>query len=155
VTHWTELGIAVVGGGAAALAGALRWRILRRRRRKDPAEIERQRRLSVNACGRISPGRILELMEPVPGGPAGPTLLYEYEVAGASYAAAQDVSAMPEIAAAASFLPGQPASVKYDPKQPTNSILACEDWCGILGLEHAVTQRSQPAGDSVEGYENH
>jgi hypothetical protein len=93
-------------------------------------------------------------MEPVPGGPAGPTLLYEYEVAGATYAAAQDVSALPEIAAAASFLPGHPASVKYDPKQPTNSILACEDWCGILGLEHAVKQRSQPGGASVEPSQN-
>jgi hypothetical protein len=154
VTLWIELGIAVAGGGATALVGAWRWRVLRRRRRRDPAEIERQRRLSVNACGRISPGRILELMELVPGGPAGPTLLYEYEVAGATYSAAQDVSALPEIAAAASFLPGHPASVKYDPKQPTNSILASEDWCGILGLEQAGIPRSHSAKASAEPSEN-
>lgn len=155
MTLWKELGIIVVGGGAAALAGAWKWRTLRRQRHKDPAEIERHRRLGVNARGRISTGRILELMEPVPGGPAGPTLLYEYEVAGATYAAAQDVSALPEIAAAASFLPGHPTSVKYDPKQPTNSILACEDWCGILGLERAGTARNQPTGDPAKPSGNH
>lgn len=154
MTLWKELGIAVVGAGAAALAGAWRWRTLRRQRRRDPAEIERHRRLGVNTCGRISAGRILELMEPVPDGPAGPTLLYEYEVAGATYAAAQDVSALPEIAAAAPSLPGHNTSVKYDPKQPTNSILACEDWCGIFGLDRAGTPRSQPTGDFAKPSEN-
>jgi hypothetical protein len=75
------------------------------------------------------------LADPVEGGPVGPILLYDYEVAGVTYEAAQDLSAMPEIAAAAPFLPGQTTSVKYDPKQPTNSILACEVWCGIPVLD--------------------
>jgi len=110
------------------------WKAVSRWRRKDPAEIERLRRQKVNACGRIITGRILELLDPVPGGPTGPILLYEYEVAGVTYAAAQDVSALPEVAAAAPFLPGQTAGLKYDPRQPTNSILACEDWCDIRDL---------------------
>ena len=25
--------------------------------------------------------------------------------------------------------------IKFDPKQPTNSILACEGWCGVPDLE--------------------
>ena len=108
---------------------------MRRWRRKSPEEIERLRRLEVNACGRIASARILELAEPRAGGPTGPTLLYEYEVAGVTYEAAQNLSALPDIAAAAPFLPGQTASVKYDPKQPTNSILACEAWSGIPVLE--------------------
>jgi hypothetical protein len=108
---------------------------VRRWRRKSPEEIERLRRLDVNACGRIGLGRIMELAEPVAGGPSGPILLYQYEVAGVTYEAAQDLSALPEIAAAAPFLPGQTTSVKYDPKQPTNSILACEVWCGMPDLE--------------------
>ena len=120
---------------------------MRRRRRKTPAEIERLRRLAVNACGRISTGRILELAEPVPDGPAGPTLLYEYEVAGVTYAAAQDLSGLPEIAAAAPFLSGQTASVKYDPKHPTNSILACEDWCGVPRLGRSGPPQSQSNGN--------
>ena len=130
-----ELGIAVGGTTAVALAGLWAWRTVRRWRRKNPDEIERLRRLGVNACGRIIPGRIVEVADPVPDGPAGPILLYDYEVAGVTYEAAQDVEALPEIAAAAAFLPGQTTSVKYDPKQPTNSILACELWCGIPDLE--------------------
>ncbi|MGA3325621.1 MAG: hypothetical protein ABSF45_14205 [Terriglobia bacterium] len=130
-----DLGIAVAATAAIALVGVWAWRTVRRWRRKSPDEIERLRRLGVNACGRISSGKILELADPVADGPAGPILLYEYEVAGVSYEAAQDLSALPEIAAAAPFLPGQTTSVKYDPKQPTNSILACEVWSGIPDLE--------------------
>jgi hypothetical protein len=142
VTPSKDLGIAVAGAAGIALAGWWTWRTVRRWRRKSPDEIERLRRLEVNACGRIGWGRILELAEPVAEGPAGPTLLYEYEVAGVTYEAAQNVTALPEVAAAAPFLPGQTANVKYDPKQPTNSILACEDWCGIPGLE---SHRDKPA----------
>jgi len=134
VTLSKDLGIAVAGMAAVTLAGVWAWRTVRRWRRKSPEEIERLRRLGVNACGRIILGRIVELAEPVADGPAGPILLYDYEVAGVTYEAAQDLSALPEIAAAAPFLPGQTTSVKYDPKQPTNSILACEAWCGIPDL---------------------
>jgi hypothetical protein len=135
VTPSNELVIAAAVAAAVALAGVWGWRIARRWRRKSPEEVERLRRLSVNACGRIIPGRILELAERLPDGPTGPILLYEYEVAGVTYEAAQDVNALPVVAAAAPYLPGQTTSVKYDPKQPTNSILACEVWCGIPDLE--------------------
>jgi hypothetical protein len=95
----------------------------------------------------------MELAEPVADGPAGPILLYDYEVAGVTYEAAQDLSALPQIAAAAPFLPGQTTSVKYDPKQPTNSILACETWCGIPDLEPnrnaAAERREEPATPSA------
>jgi len=136
-----DWGFAVAGTAAAALAGAWAWRAVRRWRHKTPEEIERQRRMTVNACGRISLGRIVGLAEPVPDGPAGPILLYDYEVAGVTYEAAQDMSALPTIAAAAPFLPGQTTSIKYDPRQPTNSIIACETWCGIPDL---VPRESPP-----------
>jgi len=135
MTHWKVWGMGVAGAAAVAWAAVWALRTVRGWRRKSPEEVERLRRLGVNACGRIVSGRIVELAEPVPDGPAGPILLYQYEVAGVTYEAAQDLSALPEIAAAAPFLPGQPASVKCDPKQPTNSILACEAWCGIPELE--------------------
>jgi len=138
-----------VGVAAIAGAGVWAWKTLRRWRRKSPDEIERLRRLQVNACGRIGWGRILELAEPVAGGPAGPTLLYEYEVSGVTYEAAQNVSALPEVAAAAPFLPGQTTNVKYDPKQPTNSILACETWCGIPGVGGQRAVSPGPSGGST------
>jgi hypothetical protein len=147
------LGIAVAGSIAIFLAGVWVWRTVLRWRRKSPDEIERLRRLEVNACGRIGMGRIVELAEPLPDGPAGPILLYDYEVAGVTYEAAQDLSALPEIAAAAPFLPGQTTCVKFDPKQPTNSILACETWCGIPDLQpnrNAFSpQQEEPAEPSA------
>jgi hypothetical protein len=129
------VGIAVAGTAAAAFAGTWAWRTVRNWHRKSPDEIERLRRLSVNACGRIIAGSIVELADPAPDGPKGPILLYQYEVAGVTYEAAQDLSALPQAAVNAPFLPGQTASVKYDPKVPTNSILACETWSGIPDLE--------------------
>jgi hypothetical protein len=150
VTLSKDLGIAVAATAAVGLAGVWAWRTVRGWRRKSPVELERLRRLGVNACGRIIPGRIVELAEPVAEGPAGPILLYDYEVAGVTYEAAQDVSTLPEIAAAAPFLPGQTTSVKYDPKQPTNSILACEGWCGIPDLEPSRTPLPERGEDSAE-----
>jgi hypothetical protein len=150
------VGIAVAGSAALALAGVWAWNTVRRWRRKSPDEIERLRRMGVNACGRIGFGRVMELAEPQPGGPTGPVLLYDYEVAGVTYEAAQDLSALPEIAAAAPFLPGQTTSVKYDPKQPTNSILACETWCGIPDLEprRDVSFEDREAPDETPANEN-
>jgi hypothetical protein len=123
---------------------------VRRWRQKDPAEVERLRRLAVNACGRVSTGRILELLDPVPDRPAGPILLYEYEVAGVTYQTAQDVGPLPEIAAAAPFLLGQTASIKYDPRHPTNSIVACEGWCGVPDLTRGTNPPSPPGEPSPE-----
>jgi hypothetical protein len=100
-------------------------------RRKDPAELERLRRLDINQRGRICAGRIVDLVEDETAGGKSALVSYSYEVGGVTYEAAQDVTALPEIAARARFLSGQTASVKYDPKRPINSIIACEEWCGL------------------------
>lgn len=153
IGHWVYvknilIGVTVVAGGG--LAGVWVWRAVRRWRYKSPEEIERLRRVHVNACGRIGVGEIVGLVEPVPDGPAGPVLLYDYEVAGVTYEAAQDVSALPEIATAARFLPGQTTNLKYDPKQPSNSILVCEEWCGIPDLEPHRTKTAESPENSSE-----
>ena len=145
-----ELAIAAASASLGVLAGVRIWRTIRRWRQKDPVEMERLRRLAVNACGRIITGKVLEVADPLPDGPPGPILLYEYEVAGVTYEAAQDVNTLPELAAAASFLPGLTASIKFDPKQPTNSILACEEWCGIPDLESAASPQSRRESDSSD-----
>jgi hypothetical protein len=111
-----------------AYARFQRWR------RKDPAELERLRRLDINRRGRIGAGRILDLVEPQTEGAKSALVSYSYEVAGVTYEAAQDLTALPEIASMARFLSAQTASVKYDPKQPANSIIACEEWSGLEPL---------------------
>jgi len=108
-----------------ASAVSLRWR------RKTPAELEKLRRLSINRCGRIIGGRVVDLLEAESAGLNSVLVFYAYEVAGVTYEAAQDLSALPEVAARVRFFSGHTASVKYDPKRPGDSIIACEEWSGL------------------------
>jgi hypothetical protein len=108
-----------------SLSRFLRWR------RKDPDELERLRRLDINRRGRISAGRVVDFLEAETAGSRSSLVIYSYEVAGVTYEAAQDVTALLEFAALARFLSGGTASVKYDPKRPGNSIIACEEWNGL------------------------
>ena len=127
------IAIAMVTAGAAAAWG---WRRVSRWRQKDPNEIERLRRLDVNRRGRITTAEIVDLFEPEPSGvaPASPRpfmVIYKYQVAGVTYEVSQDVSALPAALSASRSLAFQTASIKYDPKAPTNSIIACEAWNGM------------------------
>ena len=115
-----------IAAGAAAVvvsAGVAVYRKLRRK--KDPAAIERLRRLSLGKTGRITTGEISGLVEP-DGESTALQLVYRYDVAGVTYEVTQDVSAMPAVAARAPHLVGRGISVKYDVKHPTNSIVVCE-----------------------------
>jgi hypothetical protein len=132
-----------------AASGILVWW---RRRPRDPEEIERRRRVYLNRVGRIVEGRILEIIEAPPealpaknrslfpgkkksAAPAGNgsrTLVsYSYSISGVSYETAQDVTGMEERACLDRIVVGQPASVKYDPANPGNSILIADDWSGL------------------------
>ncbi len=126
-----RLAVFLTIGGALALVGAAVWAAWERGRPKDPREIERLRRQDLNRRGRISAAHILDMVDSEPGKPAARLLVYAYEVAGVTYEVAQDISALPTVATAAPQLLGQVASIKYDPRRPTNSIIACEGWCGV------------------------
>jgi hypothetical protein len=124
--------MAVAGAGAAAWG----WSRMARWRQKDPSEIERLRRLDVNRRGRITTAEIVDLFEPEPAGAAAVSkppfmVIYKYQVAGVTYEVSQDVSALPAALSASRSLACQTASIKYDPKAPTNSIIACEAWNGM------------------------
>jgi hypothetical protein len=116
------IGIAVI---LLAIGVYVAWR----RRRKSPEEIERLRRLDIHRRGRITAGYIVDLIEPQ--APAGTFLVYKYDVSGVTYEVAQDVTLLPTIASAARRLLGHITHVKFDPRNPTNSIIACEQWSGI------------------------
>ncbi len=117
-------------------------------RRPDPDDAERLRRVHVSQVGRIVDGQIVEIIElvappeesatpkksPRPRtGDAGHRRLvgYSYSISGVSYETAQDVTGLEERAALHSLAAGQPASIKYDPANPGNSILVSDDWSGI------------------------
>lgn len=108
---------------------------LRRRRRKSSAELERERRTYIIQHGRIIDGTVLDFHEVAnPEAPDSPTtllLLYRYEISGIRYEAAQDVSDLRQYVDVHSCRLGLPASVRYDPHGPENSIVVSETWSGL------------------------
>lgn len=56
---------------------------------------------------------------------------YSYSIAGVTYETAQDVTGLEERLCLERLAAGQPASVKYDPANPSNSILVADDWSGL------------------------
>jgi hypothetical protein len=139
----------------AAIVVAVAFAALRQyfRKPEDPEDEERRRRSQLNQVGRIVEGLVVELVEsqgPVapasspaktPGGKAAPPVSggsglrrlvrYSYSIAGVTYETAQDVTGLEERLCLERIASGQPASVKYDPSNPSNSILVADDWSGL------------------------
>lgn len=119
-------------GGTAALfllLAVVRW--WRGRERPDAAELERRRRAHINHVGRIAEGRIVELMDQLTPDKAEQLLAYTYSVRGVEYQAAQDVSSLHDRIDFQQVAAGHTTQVKYDPRNPTNSIVLCEEWSGL------------------------
>ena len=117
---------------AAVVAGGVALGLLLKSRGKSAAEKERERRLRVNALGRICDGSIVEVTENRdPGGRPVRHLHYHYSVGGVTYSAAQDISVLRSLVQTEKCSDGMPASVKYDPQNPSNSIVICELWSGL------------------------
>ena len=58
-------------------------------------------------------------------------LIYQYDVAGVSYEASQDVTYLRQLINLHSCRLGLPTSVRYDPHNPGNSIVLSERWMGL------------------------
>ena len=127
--------VPIVAGGVAALAagaGVLLWRV----RRKTPGQREQERRIRIAQLGRITDGTVIDVSElPVDrnshGSGALQLLIYQYDVAGVSYEAAQDVTHLRPFVDLHTCRIGVPASIKYDPQNPGNSIVIAESWSGL------------------------
>ncbi|MBZ5698320.1 MAG: DUF3592 domain-containing protein [Acidobacteriia bacterium] len=141
--------------GVAALVAVAAAVILQRFFRKpdDPEGEERRRRSQLNQVGRIVEGHVVELVETVvaPTQESGSGLFsrrkapasgadtnaarrlvrYSYSISGVTYETAQDVTGLEERLCLERLAAGQPASVKYDPSNPSNSILVADDWSGL------------------------
>jgi len=111
------------------------WFLLWRQwRRRDPVELERRRRLHINRIGRIADGRVIELLDATNGSlavGARQLVVYRYRVRGVEYEAAQDVSFLGHTPDLQQVAAGLSTRVKYDPKNPSNSIILCEEWSGL------------------------
>lgn len=106
----------------AAVLVALGLFILLRIRRK-PKDKEMRRRLIVNQHGRLGDATITEVQDN--------TIYYSYSVRGVTYTASQDIAQLrAQIPSDPEKLIG-PASLKYSPGNPANSIIVCEQWSGL------------------------
>lgn len=115
---------------AAALLG---YALLSRKSKKSAQQIEYERRTELTIGGRIIDGNILDVQEVEDGsnGREMILLIYTYDVAGVTYEASQDVSHLRQFIDLYSCRLGLPASVKYDPHNPGDSIVISETWSGL------------------------
>ena len=140
----------LLGAGAAVAAAAGYAYFTLRKGPPDTDEIERLRRSHLNQVGRIVEGHVVELVD-VPPPPQAPTggffrrglrsggngqtvrklVCYSYSISGVTYETAQDITGLEARVHLDRLVAGQPASVKYDPSNPSNSILVADDWSGL------------------------
>jgi hypothetical protein len=120
----------VVGGSAFALVTGTYYWIRSHRKTAEQREMERRFRLS--ALGRITDGTVLDVQEYTNDGqPPVQLLIYTYDVAGVSYECSQDVTRLRQLVDIHSCKIGVPAAIKYDPRNPGNSIVIAEEWSGL------------------------
>jgi hypothetical protein len=143
-----------IAAGAAVLVIVAAIVVLRQffQKPENPEDEERRRRSQLNQVGRIVEGLVVELVESQGSAPPGPSsekfsfrkgssglggnglrrlVRYSYSIAGVTYETAQDVTGLEERLCLERIASGQPASVKYDPSNPSNSILVADDWSGL------------------------
>jgi hypothetical protein len=118
-------------GGVVLVVGSAAWYWVRSRR-PTPEQREYQRRQRLSNMGRITDGTVVDFRE-VGEDNSSPMrlLIYSYDVGGVSYECSQDVSALRRPFDVQACQLGLPASVKYDPQNPANSIVVAEDWIGL------------------------
>jgi uncharacterized protein DUF3592 len=124
----TRLYAMILGSAGALLAAYL----LLRRKPKGHDEVERERRVWLDRVGRITDGTVIDVQEMQPEGRKSATfLIFQYDVAGVSYEASQDVTYLRQLINLQSCRLGLPTSVRYDPQNPGNSIVVSERWMGL------------------------
>ncbi len=142
----------LIAGAAALIVGAAAVSVhFFFRKPEDPEDEERRRRFQLNQVGRIVEGQVVEMVETAAASPhqsgsglfsrrraaassANPArrlVRYSYSISGVTYETAQDVTGLEERLCLERLAAGQPASVKYDPSNPSNSILVADDWSGL------------------------
>ena len=118
----------ILSGAGLAIAGYA----LLRRKPKTAEEVEKERRVWLTTIGRITDGTVIDVQEiDADGTRAATMLIYQYDVAGVSYEASQDVTYLRQLINLHSCRLGVPTSVKYDTRNPGNSMVISEGWIGL------------------------
>jgi hypothetical protein len=117
-------------GATAAIIG---YALLSRKNKKSAKQLEWERRTDLTRGGRIIDGNVIDVLEleEDTSGQQMLLLIYTYDVAGVTYEASQDVTYLRQFIDLYSCRLGLPASVKYDPHNPGDSIVISETWSGL------------------------
>jgi glutamine synthetase adenylyltransferase len=110
--------LAVVLAVLVAIIAIRAWK----RSHITPEERERQRRLWLVATGKMGDASLVEIRDDL--------VFYSYAVRGVEYTASQDVSRLGQRIPTDLSAMGA-VSVKYDPRNPANSIVIAEEWTGL------------------------
>jgi hypothetical protein len=118
-TEAVTLGLVVVLAALGTLLGIRAWR----NSRPTPAERERRRRHALASLGKMGDANLVDLRDNL--------VFYSYDVRGVEYTASQDVSELqnllpPDLSSAVGAI-----YVKYDARNPANSIVLAEEWSGL------------------------
>jgi hypothetical protein len=157
LSDWHNV-LPVTGLAVLAAIGVVFWM---RRKPATPSDLEHQRRAYLNRVGRIVEGQVLEIVDRSrtensvnadigekkasrrigllskhrdathSNGSHQKLLYYTYAISGVTYETAQDITGLEERLHLSRIAAGQTASVKYDPSNPSNSILLADDWSGL------------------------
>ena len=112
------------------------------RQRTSPDEAERERRETVHRIGRLLDATVTDIQDS--------TIFFTYSVGGIEYQATQHVSSLADrMPDDAHHLLG-PATIKYVPSNPANSIVICEKWCGLRVNRSHSSSRHARATQAVE-----
>ena len=112
-------------------AGIFAVYLLLSRKPESPEDIERKRREWLDNVGRITDGTVIDVQEVPFDGRNSTMLIYQYDVAGVSYEASQDITYLRQWVNLQSCRLGLPTSVRYDPQNPGNSQVVSERWMGL------------------------
>jgi hypothetical protein len=135
---WTGLksnpeAIGIVAGVLGVLVATVVFGVQRHLRNRPTAEeLERRRRAVLQRDGKMGDGEIVDVDED------SASIVYSYSVAGVIYTASQDLSVLQTLIPRDVMTMVGPVSVKFDPRNPANSIVLCEGWSG---LRHRVLDR--------------
>jgi hypothetical protein len=111
----------VLAGVLVVLVALIAYRAWRSGR-ITPDERERRRRKALATAGKMADATLVELR--------GQMLFYSYDVRGVEYTACQDIGPLKAMVPA-DLAVDSPVSIKYDPRNPANSIVLSEEWSGL------------------------
>ena len=111
----------VLGGiTAAAAAWGVRFYL---NSRPTPAELERRRRAKLYSRGKMGVANLLEYREQ--------TVFFSYDIGGVEYTACQELADLQPLLPADVWSTIGPVAIRYDPRNPANSIVISEEWSGL------------------------